>query len=92
MREFEDYDAKFILFELLEAARQGETVVITHHGNPVAHLCPVPFTAPTLGSQRNLSEVGEKAGDDSNGGLPQPGETASGSLRDLMDWRRYGRR
>ena len=92
MREVEDYDAKFILFELLEAAKQGETVVITHHGKPVAHLCPAPFTAPTLESQRNLSEVDEKAGDESNGGLPQPGETTSDSLRDLMDWRRYGRR
>ena len=92
MREVEDYDAKFILFELLEAAREGETVVITHHGQPVAHLCPAPLPAATLGSPRNLLEENEKASDESDSGPPEPWETVSDSLRDILDWRRYGRR
>ncbi len=66
MREVEDYDAKFILFELLEAAKQGETVVITHHGKPVAHLCPAPLTPPTLESNWNLSEAEKTVGDESS--------------------------
>ena len=92
MREVEDYDAKFILFELLEAARQGETVVITHHGQPVAHLCPVPLPDPTLESPRNLLEENEKAYAESDDRSPEPWETVSDSLRDILDWRRYGRR
>ena len=92
MREVEDYDAKFILFELLEAARQGETVVITHHGQPVAHLCPAPLPDPTLESPRNLLEENEKAYEESDDRSPEPWETVSDSLRDILDWRRYGRR
>ena len=92
MREVEDYDAKFILFELLEAAKQGETVVITHHGKPVAHLCPAPLTDPTLESHWNLAEADKTAGDESSSGLSEPWETVSDSLRDILDWRRYGRR
>ena len=92
MREVEDYDAKFILFELLEAAKQGETVVITHHGKPVAHLCPAPPTTTTLESHWNFSEGEEKAGGENSGGLPEAGDAVSDSLRDTLDWRRYGRR
>ena len=91
MREVEDYDAKFILFELLEAAKQGETVAITHHGKPVAHLCPAPLTPPTSESNWNLAESDAASGDENTGGLPEPGDTVSESLRDIMDWRRYGR-
>ncbi len=92
MREVEDYDAKLILFELLEAAKQGETVVITHGGQPVAHLCPAPLTAATLESPRNPSEQNEKASDEKDSRSPEPWETVSDSLRDILDWRRYGRR
>ncbi len=92
MREVEDYDAKLILLELLEAAKQGETVVIMHHGQPVAHLCPAPLPASTLESPRNPSEENEKASDEKDSGSPEPRETVSDSLRDILDWRRYGRR
>ena len=92
MREVEDYDAKLILFELLEAAKQGETVVIMHGGQPVAHLCPAPLPTATLESPRNPSEENKKASDEKYGGSPEPWETVSDSLRDILDWRRYGRR
>lgn len=92
MREIEDYDAKFILFELLEAAKQGETVVITHHGQPVAHLCPAPLPDPAVESPRNLLEENEKANEESDDRALQPWETVSDSLRDILDWRLYGRR
>ncbi|MDE2786461.1 MAG: hypothetical protein OXL37_07330 [Chloroflexota bacterium] len=92
MREVEDYDAKLTLFELLEAAKQGETVVITHGGQPVAHLCPAPIPSPSLKSQRSSSGEKEKASGESDGKSPEPWETVSDSLRDILDWRRYGRR
>ena len=92
MREVEDYDAKLILFELLEAAKQGETVVIMHHGQPVAHLCPAPIPSLSLESQRNSSGEKEKASDESEDRSSEPWETVSDSLRDILDWRRYGRR
>lgn len=92
MREVEDYDAKFILFELLEAAKQGETVVITHNGRPVAHLCPAPLPDSTVESPRNLLEENEKANEESDDRALEPWETVSDSLRDILDWRLYGRR
>ena len=92
MREVEDYDAKLTLFELLEAAKQGETVVITHGGQPVAHLCPAPIPSLSLGSQRGSSGEKEKASGKSEDRSPEPWETVSDSLRDILDWRRYGRR
>ena len=60
MREVEDYDAKLTLFELFEAAKQGETVVIMHGGQPVAHLCPAPIGSPSLEPRLDLSLVSVK--------------------------------
>jgi len=44
MREVGSFEAKTHLASLLDAALAGETIVITKHGKPVAHLCP-PDTA-----------------------------------------------
>ncbi len=41
MREVPTTDAKARLAELLRAAEHGETIAITRHGKPVAHLTPV---------------------------------------------------
>ncbi len=92
MREVEDYDAKLTLFELLEAAKQGETVVITHGGQPVAHLCPAPIGS--LSREPRLGPPGEreKAANADETKMPEGWEPMSDSLRDLLDWRRYGRR
>ena len=92
MREVEDYDAKLTLFELLEAAKQGETVVIMHGGQPVAHLCPAPIGSPSLEPQLDLSGEREKAENTDETGTREERESMSDSLRDLLDWRRYGRR
>ncbi|MBM3269056.1 MAG: type II toxin-antitoxin system prevent-host-death family antitoxin [Candidatus Sericytochromatia bacterium] len=42
MREVGAYEAKTHLPRLLEDVRKGETIVITKHGVPVAHLVPPP--------------------------------------------------
>ena len=40
MREIQATEAKTRLAELLRAVEHGETVAITRHGRPVAHLVP----------------------------------------------------
>ena len=42
MRKFQATEAKTHLSELLRLVERGETVAITRHGKPVAHLVPVP--------------------------------------------------
>ena len=40
------FEAKTHLPKLLERVEAGETIVITRHGQPVAHLVPPPGKAP----------------------------------------------
>ena len=40
MREIQATEAKTRLAELLRAVEYGETITITRHGKPVAHLVP----------------------------------------------------
>ena len=42
MREIQATEAKARLAELLRVVERGETVSITRHGKPVAHLVPAP--------------------------------------------------
>ena len=42
MREIAATEAKTRLAELLRVVEHGETVAITRHGKPVAHLVPAP--------------------------------------------------
>ena len=45
MREVQATEAKTRLSELLRVVERGETVAITRHGKPVAHLVPAPSQA-----------------------------------------------
>lgn len=42
MREIQATEAKARLAELLRVVERGESVAITRHGKPVAHLVPAP--------------------------------------------------
>ena len=42
MREVQATQAKSRLAELLRVVESGETIAITRHGKPVAHLVPAP--------------------------------------------------
>jgi prevent-host-death family protein len=42
MREIQSSDVKARLPEYLDAVERGETIIVTRHGKPVAHLVPAP--------------------------------------------------
>ena len=42
MREAQSSDVKAKLPEYLDAVERGETIVVTRHGKPVAHIVPAP--------------------------------------------------
>ncbi len=42
MREIQSSEVKARLPEFLDAVERGETIVVTRHGKPVAHLVPAP--------------------------------------------------
>ena len=42
MREIQATEAKTRLAELLRVVERGESVAITRHGRPIAHLVPAP--------------------------------------------------
>ena len=42
MREVQASDAKAHLSSLLDEVERGETLVITRHGKPIAHIVPAP--------------------------------------------------
>ena len=48
MREIQVTKAKTRLAELLRVVEHGETVAITRHGKPVAHLVPAPALATAI--------------------------------------------
>lgn len=51
MRQIGSYEAKTHLAELLDAAEQGETIIVTRRGKPVAKIEPyrsVPLSIDTI--------------------------------------------
>jgi antitoxin (DNA-binding transcriptional repressor) of toxin-antitoxin stability system len=92
MRVVEDYDAKILFFEMLEAVKQGETVAIVHHGKLVGYLCPAPHPPVAQETEWSVLQPDDTSGDESCEDLPEHLAQVSDSLRDLLDWRRYGRR
>jgi prevent-host-death family protein len=42
MREVQSSEVKAKLPEYLDAVERGETIVVTRHGKPIAHIVPAP--------------------------------------------------
>jgi prevent-host-death family protein len=60
MIEIGAYDAKTQFSSLLDKVQQGEEIVITRHGRPVAVLSPHPTTVPPAADddfERRFSEA-----------------------------------
>ena len=47
-------DAKALLTDLVRRAEQGEEVVLTRHGQPVARIAPVATPKPTAAQKRAI--------------------------------------
>lgn len=45
MREVQSSEVKAKLPEYLDAVERGETIVVTRHGKPIAHIVPAPSAA-----------------------------------------------
>ncbi len=56
MREIQSSEVKARLPHYLDEVERGETLVITRHGKPVAHLVPVP-EADSARVQRTLEQL-----------------------------------
>jgi prevent-host-death family protein len=56
MRSIPSSDMKARLPEFLDAVERGETLVVTRHGRPIAHLVPAP-AAGARRVQEALSEI-----------------------------------
>lgn len=56
MREVQSSEVKAKLPEYLDAVERGETIVVTRHGKPVAHIVPAP-AAEKKRVRRVLDEI-----------------------------------
>jgi prevent-host-death family protein len=78
MQHIQSSDAKARFSELLDRVEQGETIVITRHGRPIARIVP--------DDTRRREEI--KAAID---GLRELGKSAKKvSLDELLSWRHEG--
>ena len=79
MKHIQSSEAKAKFAELLDQVEQGETIVITRHGKPVARIIP---------DQKGRREEIKAAID----GLRKIGKEATGkvTLEELLSWRHEG--
>jgi len=61
MREVGAFEAKNTLGTLLDRVEQGEEIVITRHGKPVARLVPNPETVDRAEAQAAVDRLRERA-------------------------------
>lgn len=78
MRNVQSSEAKAKLAELLDQVEQGETIIITRHGRPIARLVP-----NDIRRRKEIKEAIE--------GLRQLGKQAGKvSVEELLAWRHEG--
>ena len=78
MRNVQSSEAKAKLAELLDQVEQGETIIITRHGKPIARLVP-----NDIRRRKEIKEAIE--------GLRQLGKQAGKvSVEELLAWRHEG--
>lgn len=80
MKHIQASEAKAKFAELLDQVERGETLVITRHGKPIAHLQPAPKDNDARGRQaiRELMELRKGAG--------------RATVEEILAWRDEGRR
>lgn len=55
---YSTYQAKAHLSEILRKVRRGKTVIVTHHGKPVAEIRPIASREGLEGRLQSLAERG----------------------------------
>ncbi|HEV7602512.1 MAG TPA: type II toxin-antitoxin system prevent-host-death family antitoxin [Bradyrhizobium sp.] len=80
MKHIQASEAKTKFAELLDQVERGETLVITRHGKPVAHIQPAPKDNDARARQamRELMELRKSAG--------------RATVEEILAWRDEGRR
>jgi prevent-host-death family protein len=80
MKHIQASEAKAKFAELLNQVERGETLVITRHGKPIAHLQPAPRDNDARGRQamQELMELRKGAG--------------RATVEEILAWRDEGRR
>lgn len=82
MRQVPATQAKSKMAELLRSAEFGETVVITRHGKPIAHLVPAP----------DVEAIARKKAIDQLREWRRRVQPTGISSDEILDWIREGRR
>jgi len=69
------FEGKTRFSALIDAARSGETIIVTKNGTPVAQICPLPpADASTSDAERAMDEL-----------LAEPATLGGLSVRELID-------
>ncbi len=82
MRMIQATEAKIHLAELLRNVEQGETIAITRHGKPIAHLIPAE-AQERLQRKRAVEEFLRRRDE---------GEKIKATLQEMLEWRHEGHR
>ena len=80
MKHIQASEAKAKFAELLDQVERGETLVITRHGKPIAHIRPAPKDNEARGRQAMLELMELRKG------------AGRASVEEILAWRDEGRR
>lgn len=84
---YSTYDAKSRFSEVLRKVREGRTVTITYHGEPVAEMRPIREQSGTAARLRWLHERGVVTGGSSREGRLEAVSERCGALQRFLDER-----
>ena len=85
-KEYSTYDAKARFSEILRKVREGQTIRITYHGNPVAEIRPLTDEAETLAARlQRLRDRGTIHPGEPNRGRWTPLARRPGALKRFLE-------
>lgn len=82
---YSTYEAKARFSELLRKVREGETVTVTYHGEPVAQIRPIPKAEGIEARVDELRRTGQMTGAAERRGGLEPVARRPGALRRFLE-------